>query len=616
MAPTDSGMESGRGLSRVLALLGGFAFASLIFAFLYAPLLDQDLWWHLKSGWLILTEKAFPRTNTFTAASDTPWIDHQWGFQILLYKVWENFGPGGVIALKSIVGGAAWAILALAASPRSKFLALLPFLAVGAVAANERMTDRPELFSYLFLALELALLLRWRRSPSSGPLALLVAVQILWANFHALSVLGVGVVGAFFAGEAATSWLARGREASASRPPLARGDLIPLALTGLACTAALAITPYGIDGALFPFSLYGQLDNPRIAIAEFMSPYASFRPTAAIWAFHVLVLAVAGILLLSLPRLDPSLLLTGLGLFILAASARRNAPLFVFAAIPLIGAHLGIAAGRLRRLPVPRAAIRALGDAASIIVIGALVFLIHDTVSGRFYARDGLLKRFGGGIYEGLLVREAMDYVIANDLRGQALNDIDSGGYFTWRAFPERRAFIDSRLEALPSSLLNDYRRAFTTDEGWQTLDGRHRFAYAVLNHTYGVNARLVGRLDADPGWALVHLDPVGLVFLRRDAAPADLLARDEIAPRRRPPPPFRAPRPRTDSLARWVRRILGVEVDRDIRPALAYAAVLDRLGYTDEALAALAWALAQDPDPAVAGQIRRAIEGRRGEAS
>jgi hypothetical protein len=355
VALPESSEDSRSTSARLLSLLGGLALAFLLFAFLYAPLLDQDLWWHLKSGWYILTEKALPRTNTFTITADAPWIDHQWGFQILLYKIWDSLGAGGVIALKCIVGGAAWAILVRAATPPGAFLALLPFLALGAVASNERMTDRPELFSYLFLSLQLALLLRWRRSPSTAPLIGLVAIQALWANFHALSVVGVGVVGAFFVGETAAATFPRRGDASAGRPPPTRGQLIRLGLTGAACAAALAATPYGIEGAFFPFTLSGQLHNPHIAIAEFMSPYTSFRPTAAIWAFHLLTAAVAAILLLSLPRLDLSLLLTGLGLFVLAASARRNIPLFVFAAIPLIGAQLGIAA---RRLPLSRAALR------------------------------------------------------------------------------------------------------------------------------------------------------------------------------------------------------------------------------------------------------------------
>ena len=108
-APPEDGGFPG---ARIISVVGAYAFALVIFVFLYAPILDQDIWWHLKSGWYILTEKTFPRTNTFSYASDAPWIDHQWLFQILVYKLWEALGPNGIIALKVTVGSAAWAVLA------------------------------------------------------------------------------------------------------------------------------------------------------------------------------------------------------------------------------------------------------------------------------------------------------------------------------------------------------------------------------------------------------------------------------------------------------------------------------------------------------------------------
>ncbi len=48
--------RSPAGIERTLAALGAVALALLAFIFLYAPLSDQDLWWHLKAGWLVNTE--------------------------------------------------------------------------------------------------------------------------------------------------------------------------------------------------------------------------------------------------------------------------------------------------------------------------------------------------------------------------------------------------------------------------------------------------------------------------------------------------------------------------------------------------------------------------------
>jgi len=590
------------------------ALGLLIFTFLYSPILDQDIWWHLKGGWYILTRGAVPRTNTFSYTSAARWIDLHWLFQVLVYKAYDLLGPGGVIALKVLVGGAGWAILARAAASPRRFLPLLPFLAVGAVASNERMTDRPELFTYLFLALQLALLLRWRRRPSAGPLLSIVAIQVLWSNLHALSVLGVALVSAFVAGETATRLLAGRLRAPDRDAPMSSADLKKLVLTTLGCVAALSATPYGVQGAIFPFTLLHQLHNQNIAIAEFMSPFSAFHPTTAILAFRILQAATIGVLLLALPRIDLSLFFAAAGMFVLAASARRNIPVFVFTVLPLIGAHLGVAANRLRLASLPPVVGGALRILCAGVTVAALLVLTRDVVSGRFYARDQLVKRFGAGIEEGVIIREAMDYVMANRLRGNAFNDIDSGGYFIWRAYPERKAFIDPRLEAVPQASLDAYSRAFYTNAGWRALDAAYRFEYVVLNHTVGVNWRLIERLRADPAWALVQVDPVGLVYVRRKGAPAGLVERDEIAAGRRGPPPWAEEAIPADPLAGAVRALLRVEAIPSTRNAFTYSNLLIRLGYLREASVPLEWALARDPASAYGQLLRGSVADALGD--
>lgn len=600
-------------IARVLSILGAAALALLVFVFLYAPLRDPDLWWHLKSGWTILTEGAVPRTNTFAQAADTPWIDHQWGFQVLLYMIWRAAGPQGLVALKVVVGGACWLLAARLAAPRGKFLALLPPLAIGVVASSERMLARPEIFSFLFFVIQLALLMRWRKRPSAAPLFGLIGIQILWANFHALAVLGVIAVIAFLAGEAAGPRRGENTLPSRELPPPGRRDLLALLVTGIACAAALSATPYGIAGALHPFTLLGQLDNPQIAIAEFQSPFSDFRVTTAIRAFHLFAALLGAVVLFTFPRVDRSLLLLTVALFALSATARRNVPFFVLAALPLIGVQFAVLAERLRRV-VPGAKIRrAAGVVVAMVMIGAMIFVARDAAGGRFYARDGLDKRFGGGVDRTALVKEAIDYAMARNLKGTVFNDIDTGGYFIWRAFPKRRAFIDSRLEAVPPSRLLAYSRAVRTAEGWRALDANVSFDYVLLDHTVPVNARLIARLTDDPAWALVHLDPRGLVFLRRESAPATLLDEDEIATGGRPPPRFRWPETPPGPLAQAIRKALAVEAVPDLRPALAYGAILLRLGFIDQAEGPIDEALARDPDSADALLLSGLLAEMRG---
>lgn len=600
-APGSSGASPPRtgSLRSVPDILLAGAIALLLFVFLYSSIQDQDVWWHLKAGWYILAHRAVPRTNLFNYATDHAWTDLHWMFEIAAFQAWRLAGAHGLVGLKILVFGAAWAILIHSAVPRGRFLAMFPFLALGIVASNERLTERPEMFTYLFLACQLAFLLRWRQSPSTLILGLVVALQILWSNFHALSVLGVAVTGAFAAGETLNALLARAGLRLTRHPPPRPRQLAQLYGATVGCAVALAMTPYGVPGALFPVSLLGQLDNPQIAIAEFMGPFSSFAPTTAMLAFRIFVAAVGCLLLLCWRPPDPALLLLTLGTFALAFSARRNVPLVVFAALPLVGAHLDAASSRLRRIACPLPARRIARNLGAILAIAAVMAVARDVASGRFYARDSQYRRFGAGVDDQSIPRRAMDYVIARDLSAPAFNDIDSGGYFIWRAFPKRRAFIDGRLEARPPAQLLAYSRAFYVASEWKALDARYGFGYAILNHTSPVNWRLILRLRADPGWALVHLDPVGLVYVRRGSAPPGLVERDEIAPGRKDPPPMAQVETQADPVARAVRAFLRVQPIPPTRGALSYAYALIRLGYFREARDLLLSALAQDPESA-----------------
>ncbi|MFQ5457879.1 MAG: tetratricopeptide repeat protein [Myxococcota bacterium] len=591
-APGSPGEPPSRAV-RALTILAAAALSLLVFVFLYSPLRDPDLWWHLKSGWLILSEGIIPRTNTFAQAAGHPWIDHQWGFQVLIYAIWRAAGPSGLVALKVLVGGALWLLAARIGAPRGRFLPFLPFLAIAVVASNERMVERPEIFSFLFLLIQIALLLRWRRRPATGPLIAIVGVQLLWANFHALAVLGVVAAGAFFIGESLRTLTGAGTGRPEDGSPHRHRTLLPLGLAALACAAALCATPYGIAGALHPFTLLGQLGNPQIAIAEFQSPFSAFRVTTAIKAVYVFTALLVAVLLLSIPRLDGSLLLLTAALFIPAAAARRNVPFFILAALPLIGAQLRVLAVRLRPLRTGGYIRGALGVLVSIL----LIIMARDAAGGRFYARDGIDRRFGGGVDNAAVIREAVDYVKARNLEGTLFNDVDAGGYVIWRMFPARRAFIDSRLEAVPPARLAAYSAAVRTDAGWRALDAEGSFDYALLDHAAPANALLVSRLYNDPDWALAHLDPRGAVFVRRESASFAGIEADEIGIAKRDPPPFRWSETPVDSLAETIRAILAVEADPDLRPALAYTTVLLRLGFADDAAQPLWQAHARDPD-------------------
>ena len=133
------------------------AFA-LLLALLYnlVPIFSFDLFTHLAVGDWILRELAIPRVGLFSATrGDAPWVDNEWGFQLLLALAHRALGPAGVVLLSTALTTAALAITGLTLLRRGlPPAATAVAVAVGALALGT-LNGRPQPISYLFFSLTL-----------------------------------------------------------------------------------------------------------------------------------------------------------------------------------------------------------------------------------------------------------------------------------------------------------------------------------------------------------------------------------------------------------------------------------------------------------------------------
>ena len=177
----------------------------MIFALLAVLALRQvsspDIGFHLKAGERILSGGGWPRLDPFTfTVRDHPYVDTSWGYQVVAALANRAAGATGLILLNTALVLAIFGVLLrtaklLPAGP----LALPLTLLLGGLAAELRFETRPELVSYLLLAVVLHLLHRHALGKPS-PLWLLVPIHLLWANLHGLFVLGWVAEGCFVAG--------------------------------------------------------------------------------------------------------------------------------------------------------------------------------------------------------------------------------------------------------------------------------------------------------------------------------------------------------------------------------------------------------------------------------
>jgi len=240
----------------------------LLLAFLLGcfPMSDFDVWWHLRTGQLILDRGVVPQVDflTYTNAGRV-WIDLYWLFQIGIAGLYRLGGSSALVLMKPVV---AVAVIALSLGARQAgnkawpaALVWLPAL----IMLSGRLCERPELFSLLFLAGFLWVLARAPDRPRL--LWLLPLIQLLWVNFHGFFVLGPLVLMAYSA-----EWIVdRLRE---SQPLQVRPPIRNFARAAVASLLTCMISPYGFRVVMLPLEQFDKLGSSgiyRASIGELMT---------------------------------------------------------------------------------------------------------------------------------------------------------------------------------------------------------------------------------------------------------------------------------------------------------------------------------------------------------
>src|SRR5690242_13614739 len=123
---------------------------------------DPDLWGHVVFGQHMLQTHSIPKVDIYSwTAGGQPWINHEWVAEIILALFYKAWGGSGILLLKMAVGLAAFAVcLRLGAQSLSwpaRFVAW-GFAALAVVEISYGFAARPQIFTALFLSLELLLL--------------------------------------------------------------------------------------------------------------------------------------------------------------------------------------------------------------------------------------------------------------------------------------------------------------------------------------------------------------------------------------------------------------------------------------------------------------------------
>ena len=500
----------------------------LVLAFSISKIYSYDIWYHLAAGRYILESGSIPRLNVFSyTQAGHEWVDIQWLFQVIAYGVYSVAGADGLILLKSLCLLLAFAILFRTGYRGERAIATAVFFYLAVLCSHERFFARPEIFSIPLFALYLKILLDDERRRSKL-IYLLPVLQLLWVNVQGLFVLGIILVFFHFVSRAI------------------RGDVRRPALLLLLCIAACFVNPYACRGALFPLLLFkrvAHLSNVFAStIAEFISPLPTHNPlrllkiflslkSYTLSAFICLAILSLFTFVLNLRRTNLFLLLSYIAFLYLAASAKRNLPIFAFAAaaaaVHNINSFLdGSPRGKRLSPALSGSPLLKTGYAILSIMAAATIFLV---VTDNYAIHEKSTRSFGFGVNSPTYPVGAVDFVTENGIGGNVFNTLGAGGYFIWKCYPERREFIDGRLEAISDEFYSFYISLLRDPGRWPECVAGYGVTYAILDHWVTPDAALFSRIYRDKDWALVHLDGSSTVFLLRNEENEPVIRKHEI---------------------------------------------------------------------------------------
>jgi hypothetical protein len=452
------------------------------------PVIDPDIWWHLRTGQWIVDHAQVPATDPFSAYGyGKRWIAYSWLFEILVYALFTKLGLMGIVVFTAVMSLLISLVLHCVLR-RAGLPVIVEVLSVAAAlgAMSHLISPRSWLFSILFFTVELFILFHVRRTGRIAPLLALPPLFILWANLHMQFIYGLAVLGLFLV-EVLLSRLPSVSLYPSHYPKITIGRV---SFVLLACLVATLITPYNFRLYIPIFEVIGQTGAFQL-IRELLP--LSFRSLAD-WL--VLGLAMVAAFILGRQRAwlpFPTLLLL-MGTF-LAFRAGRDVWVLVLGAVFIISEF-----GRFVRIE-PSFRFTKLRAIWVIVALTVAIYLIG--------VRREISEQQLESVVERRFPVAAVRFINEKNYPGPLYNHFNWGGYLIW-ALPRLLVSMDGRMNVHGDQRIERSVNTWSGLKGWES-DAELMKAGLVIA---GVNHALTNLVRMDPRFKLVYEDNVATVFV------------------------------------------------------------------------------------------------------
>jgi hypothetical protein len=479
----------------IVALVVLFSTAAIYESTHLSALTRPEVWVHLRTGSWILENRAIPHTGLFSQYPNLAWSDSSWLFDAMLGGTYKLFGlraiPILLMLLKMVIAAGTFL---LAYSRRGDFWKAVA-LSVLAQYVLSGLQPLPYVFSILFFAIELGLLVGSRRSGSARGLWLLPLLFFVWANLHIQFGAGLVMLGVFLIASLIEHWL-RSMDVNWMSRRIVLLPLIQVSAISAASLLATFATPYGFRllPAVFR-TLYSDVAFEHFAEMASMS----FRRPQD---YLLMLLVMFAFLALGRRRsLEVFELFILLGGTAVAFRIQRDTWLALLPAIVVLSTTSFV---EFRENDSQSKTLRAWEWGA----VAATTAMVLVVAMVRLPDRNALMNR----ISQNFPVR-ACDYIASSSLSKPLFNEYSWGSFLTWY-LPEYPVVVDSRAELYGGDMLTKY---FDVVGGKERLDFDPMVAGAgtLLLERNSAMAKAMKDLPAlSSQYRLVYSDELADVFV------------------------------------------------------------------------------------------------------
>lgn len=554
---------------------------ALLLAFVVSAnrMTNSSLWTHLKTGEVILEQKAPVTTNIFSYTEpDRPWVNIPWLFQALhagVYQLAHDFVPvneadrvasnekadqiaiGVLIGLNALVRVLTAFLLFQIRRPGPGlwWSAICAALALGAIWGPSGVmlggiahpgSVTPATWGLLLLALEVYLLHRAFNLGQRGAFYLLVPLFVLWVNsdesfLFGLAILAATAVGHLLDARSAKDATKQILNRAAQKPaivseettpePITPGfGLIMLAVCAVACLANPSIhRVYGAAlGPIFRvFTATGDIHTPdQISFLNSTLRERLGTDWHLLAGFYGALLAIGFVsFAINRDRLSWSRLFQYVAAATFAVLLLRYVPEFaiVFAAILSLNGQEWYQA-RFGREGKLGASWTAWSTGGRLVTLTFIFLMVGKAITG--YGNSEIDPVFGFGYRVDDFAFDSAEALKRADLKGNVFNTtLGQGDAIIWKSSP-RKTFIDGRHNFFDQELLNRFqkiRRALMEDkvDVWKPEFDKDNISAILIEYPSSTNT--YQRLITSPNWIPFYDDGRVVMFGRADASAEDV---------------------------------------------------------------------------------------------